>query len=72
MKQFLKKILIYSALVMAIFIAYEVALLYVPNEYSYKKGYIENHKQELRVLVMGNSHFADCVDPSLLGDSIFN
>lgn len=72
MKQFLKKILIYSALVMAIFIAYEVALLYVPNEYSYKKGYIENHKHELRVLVMGNSHFADCIDPSLLGDSIFN
>ncbi|MBQ2164435.1 MAG: hypothetical protein II445_08030 [Muribaculaceae bacterium] len=72
MKRFLKKILIYSIIVMVIFIAYEVALLFVPNEYSYKKNYIEDHKHELKVLVLGNSHLADCIDPSLLGDSIFN
>lgn len=72
MKQFLKKILIYSAIVMTIFIAYEVALLFVPNEYSYKKKYLEQHKQQLRVLVLGNSHLADCIDPQLLGSDIFN
>ena len=38
MKSFLKKILIFSVIVMAIFIAYEVALLWIPNEFSYKKG----------------------------------
>lgn len=72
MRSFLKKILLYSAIVMAIFIAYELALLWVPNEFSYKKRYIEKHKSELRILVLGNSHLADCVDPSLLGEGAFN
>ncbi len=72
MKSFLKKILIFSVIVMAIFIAYEVALLWIPNEFSYKKGYIEKHKNELRILVLGNSHLADCVDASLLGTGAFN
>ena len=72
MKSFLKKILIFSTIVTAIFVAYEVALLWVPNEYSYKKGYLEEHKDSLRVLVLGNSHLADCIDPSLLGKWSFN
>ena len=72
MKQFLKKILIFSVIVMAIFVAYELLLLLVPNEFSYKKGYIEKHKDELRILVLGNSHLADCIDCSLLGEGAFN
>lgn len=72
MKQFLKKILIFSAVVMTIFIAYELVLLLVPNEYSYKKNYIKRHKDSLRVLVLGNSHVADCVDATLLGPDAFN
>ena len=72
MKSFLKKILIFSVIVMVIFIAYEVALLWVPNEFSYKKGHIEKHKNELRILVLGNSHLADCIDCSLLGEGAFN
>lgn len=72
MKQFLKKILIFSIIVMAIFVAYELLLLLVPNEFSYKKGYIEKHKDELRILVLGNSHLADCIDCSLLGEGAFN
>lgn len=72
MRSFLKKILLYSAIVMAIFIAYELVLLWVPNEYSYKKDYIEQHKGDMRVLILGNSHLADCIDPSLLGEGAFN
>lgn len=72
MKQFLKKILMFSVIVMVIFVAYELLLLLVPNEFSYKKNYIENHKDELRILVLGNSHLADCIDCSLLGDGAFN
>lgn len=72
MKSFLKKILVFSVIVMVIFVAYELLLLLVPNEFSYKKGYIEKHKNELRILVLGNSHFADCIDCSLLGDGSFN
>ena len=72
MKQFLKKILLFSIIVMVIFVGYELLLLLVPNEYSYKKDYIENHKNELRILVLGNSHLADCIDCSLLGEGAFN
>ncbi len=72
MKHFLKKILIFSVIVLAIFIAYELLLLLVPNEFSYKKRYIEKHKDELRILVLGNSHLADCIDCSLLGEGAFN
>lgn len=72
MKQFLKKILIFSVIVIVIFVAYELLLLLVPNEFSYKKDYIEKHKDELRILVLGNSHLADCIDCSLLGEGAFN
>ena len=72
MKQFLKKILIFSVIVTTIFTAYEMALLKVPNEYSYKKNYLEEHKDSLRVLVLGNSHLADCIDCSMLGKWAFN
>ena len=72
MKQFLKKILMFSVIVMVIFVAYELLLLLVPNEFSYKKNYIEKHKDELCILVLGNSHLADCIDCSLLGEGAFN
>lgn len=72
MRHFLKKILVYSSIVMIIFIAYELALLLVPNEYSYKKNYIKTHRQSLKILVLGNSHLADCIDPKLLGKNAFN
>lgn len=50
----------------------ELLLLAVPNEYSYKRKYVEEQGDKIKVLLLGHSHIANGVDPALLGDSAFN
>lgn len=50
----------------------ELLLLTKPNVYSYKRRYIENHLNDISVLLMGNSHIDHAVIPELLCDSTFN
>lgn len=42
------------------------------NSYSYKRQYVETHKDDISVLLLGHSQFYYGVNPWLLGDSVFN
>lgn len=44
----------------------------IPNEYSYKRKYVEEQGDKIKVLILGHSLTANGVDPELLGDSVFN
>lgn len=44
----------------------------VPNSYSYKYNYVEKHKDDISILLMGNSYFENSINPNLIGDSIFD
>lgn len=50
----------------------ELLLLIIPNEYSYKRQYVETKGDEIKVLILGSSHNSNAIIPSLLGDSTFN
>ena len=72
MRKFLTNIAIFSILVFLLFTTIEVALLFIPNTYSYKRDYLENHINDIRVLLMGSSYIEEGVCPGLIGDGCFN
>lgn len=72
MKQFIKKAIIFSCIVILVFVVVECLLLKVPNEYSYKRNYIEQCGESISTLVLGHSHAGNGINPHFLGDSAFN
>ena len=72
MKKFLITISAFGVLMLLMFTIIEVGLLYRPNVYSYKRQYVENHLNDIRVLLLGSSHVEEGVNPALLGEGAFN
>ena len=72
MKNFLIKTALFGLLVVAMCMGIEWLLFLRPNEYSYKKGYVEKNADGIRTLILGHSHAEMGIDPEYLGDSTFN
>jgi len=72
MRLFAKFILIYLGVMLVFIISLELALLTQENEYSYKRHFIENHLDDIKVLMLGSSLFQTSIDPVAIGDSVFN
>lgn len=72
MKTFLKKTGYIALICFIPLISLEFLLFSQENEYSYKCHYIENHLNDIKVLTLGASSFEVSVDPSIIGDSVFN
>lgn len=72
MKSFLQKLSLISLIALLFCIGFELFLLTVPNEYSYKRKYVEEQGDKIKVLVLGHSHAGNAIIPELLGDSVFN
>lgn len=43
----------------------------VDNNYSYKYWYMENHRQEVVTLLLGDSYMENSINPSLMGEGTF-
>jgi len=72
MKKFIRNITILGIILLLINIAIEFLLFLRPNEYSYKRAYVEEHINDIRCLLLGNSHIANALKPNLLGNDVFN
>lgn len=72
MKKFLKYIAIFAGLCLIMAVAIELLLLTQMNIYTYKRQYVENHINTLKILFLGNSHIEEAVDPKLVGENCFN
>jgi RNase H-fold protein (predicted Holliday junction resolvase) len=72
MRIFKKYIILYLCGVFIGFLCIELALFTCENEFSYKKHYIENHFNDIKVLSLGSSLLETGFDPSIIGDSVFN
>lgn len=72
MKRFLKRVLAFAVYVLLLCAAFEIALLFQDNEYAYKRRYVEEHGDAIKVLILGHSHAALGLNPEFLGDSVFN
>lgn len=53
-------------------VALEIALRSMPNDYKYKKQYIESHAGDIEVLVLGSSHTYYGVNPEYFSKQGFN
>lgn len=72
MKKFLTTIAKFGAVLLFLCVIIEIALLHRPNIYAYKYHYIEDHLNDIRILLLGSSHIEEGVMPELLGDDAFN
>ena len=72
MKKFIHNITFLSIMLLLISIAIELLLFLRPNEYSYKRMYVEKHINDIRCLLLGNSHIDQALKPDILGSGVFN
>lgn len=72
MKTFIRNIILMGVIVLLLLAAIEISLLYIPNTYSYKRDYVEAHINDIKCLLLGNSHIEEALDPKLMGDGVFN
>ena len=72
MKRFLINLSVFSAICVTALLLFELYLLRVPNRYSYKYNYIDNHKNEIEILLLGNCLIEDGLIPQTLGPHTFN
>ena len=72
MKAFLKKTTYFILPILVLLIAVELMLRQIPNDYSYKKNYLEKQSNTIKVLFLGNSHAFYGINPDLINEPTFN
>ena len=71
MSKFIKKVLIFSTPIIIFIILMEVLLREIPNDYSYKKNYLDTHSSEIETLFLGSSHTYYGVNPEFIKSNSF-
>ena len=66
MKNFLLKILIYTLPIVLVAVGLEIYVERIPNSYTYKRTYMEQHASEIQILVLGSSYAYDGIDAEVL------
>lgn len=69
MKQFLRKIVFYALPIVVLAILCEVLVERIPNSYTYKREYMEQHAASLQTLVLGSSIAYDGIDAEILPEA---
>lgn len=69
MKRFLKDIGICAVVILVFFGAVEWIAESIPNSYTYKRAYMEQHSGDIRTLILGSSNAYDGLNPSALPDA---
>ena len=72
MKKFIYSISRFSLVAFVIFLALECLSFAFPNEYSYKRNYVEDNSDRIKILILGQSHAGKGINPEAFGDSVFN
>lgn len=66
MKKFLRNIALYALPVLIIAGVMEWVAESIPNSYTYKRDYMEQHGAQIRTLILGSSNAYDGLNPSVL------
>lgn len=72
MKKFIKNIIIFSLPIIIVIVFIEISLRKIPNDYSYKKEYLDQYSNKIEVLYLGNSHTYFGINPEFLNQKEFN
>lgn len=66
MKRFLRNIAIFLLLLLGIAVVLELVVESIPNSYTYKRDYMEEHDSQIQTLILGSSNAYDGLNPYVL------
>jgi len=69
MRKFLKYITIFLFPIILTGIFFEVLIRRIPNDYEYKKSYLDHHAKDVNILFLGSSHVYYGIDPKYIKSS---
>ena len=72
MKLFVNKTTLYLFPILILLLLIEVLTRAIPNDYTYKRDYLNNNSNIIRVLFLGNSHAYYGVNPAYINQNSFN
>lgn len=72
MKKFITLTLAFSLPVIVLLIAFEWSLRHIPNDYAYKRHYLDTKSREVEVLYLGSSHIYYGINPEYSQLKSFN
>ena len=72
MRQLLKYLAIFILPIVVIGICFEISLRKIPNVYFYKKNYLDKNSNQIKVLLLGNSHIYYGINPEYYSLNAFN
>ena len=72
MNKFIKKTLLFCVPVLILILIMELLLRNIPNDYSYKKNYLDKHSNEIEILFLGSSHAFRAINPKFIHSNGFN
>jgi len=72
MKRFILKVFKFIFPIFLIALFMEVLLRQSPNDYKFKKEYLDSHSNEIETLVLGSSHSFYGIDPIYFSNKTFN
>lgn len=72
MKKFIIKTILFLLPIFAISLSMEILLRKIPNDYLYKKEYLDKYSNEIETLILGSSHSFYGLNPDFFSSSTFN
>lgn len=72
MRKFIIKTTFFLLPIIVVALSAEILLRNIPNDYSYKKEYLDKHSNEIENLILGNSHAFYGLNPDFFSNNTFN
>lgn len=72
MKRFILKTLLLLLPIVIVAASMEYLLRRIPNDYIYKKNYLDEHSEEIQILILGSSETYFGIDPAYFPQNTFN
>ena len=72
MKRFILKTLLLLLPVVVLAVSMEYLLRHIPNDYVYKKNYLDKHAGEIQILILGSSETYFGINPDYFSQNTFN
>ena len=72
MKQFLKYVSLFILPILVLALSCEILLRNIPNDYIYKRKYLDKNAQNIDILFLGSSHVFYGIDPRFIHAPSFN
>lgn len=72
MKLFIRQAFFFVIPIALLLISIEYTIRQIPNDYSYKNNYLNNNSENIKILVLGNSHSFYGINPDYFSKHAFN